>query len=56
MLGNTQKHHKHVAEIPAVIYYDMLRKLGQPSENPKAWKKWLNDPDNKVFRVGGGKL
>ncbi len=56
LLGNTQKHHNHVAEIPAVIYYDMLRKLGQPSENPKAWKKWLNDPDNKAFRVGGGKL
>jgi hypothetical protein len=24
--------------------------------DPKAWKRWANDPDNRDFRTGGGNL
>ena len=54
LIGNTQKHQQHVAEFPAVIYYDLLSKFGQPKDNPKAWKKWLEE--NKAFKVTGGTL
>ena len=54
LMGNTQKHKQKVGEIPAVIYYDLLKKFGQPRENPKAWLKWLEE--NKSFKATGGKL
>ena len=56
LIGNTQKHQQHIAEIPVTVYYEMLKKLGDPKHNQKAWKKWLNDPDNRFFRTGGGKI
>ena len=54
LIGNTQKHHQKVAEIPTTVYFDLLRRFGHPKNNPKPWKKWLNDPDNKYFRTTGG--
>jgi hypothetical protein len=45
---------QHVAEIPNVLYHELLKKLGKPSENPKAWKHWLNNNENRAFRTGGG--
>ena len=54
MLGNTQHHHQKVAEIPATLYYDLVKKLGDPRHNLQAWKKWLNDPENRFFRSTGG--
>ena len=54
LMCNTQKHKQKVGEIPAVIYYDLLKKFGQPRENPKAWLKWLEE--NKGFKATGGKL
>ena len=51
MLGNTQRHVQHVAEIPENLYYDLCHKHGTPQENPQFWKKWLNDKDNFAFRT-----
>ena len=45
---------RHAAEIPKVIWNKALRE-GWPND-PKAWKKWLNDPDNKAFRVWQGRI
>lgn len=41
-----------VASIPMSVYYDLKAKgiLNDPS----AMKKWLNDPDNRVFRTRPG--
>ena len=45
---------RHVAEVPMVIYQKALR---EGWANDKAqWKKWLNNPDNKVFRTWQGKI
>ena len=54
MIGNTQHHHQKVAEIPATLYYDLVKKLGDPRQNLNAWKKWLNNPENRFFRSTGG--
>ena len=56
MLGNTQRHVQHVAEIPNVVYNHLLEKFGPMRENPKAWKQWLNDQENRAFRTGGGHI
>ena len=43
-----------VAEIPMVIYNKMLR---EGSIRDKSHlKRWLNNPDNKMFRVWQGKV
>lgn len=44
----------HVARIPMVIYEELMRK--GLTRDPKAMKKWLNDPDNRVFRTREGKV
>lgn len=51
MIGNTQRHVQHVAEIPENLYYDLVAKHGTPQQNPKFWKTWLNDKDNFAFRT-----
>ena len=56
MIGNTQRHAQHVAEIPNVVYNHLLEKFGPMRENQKAWKAWLNDHQNRAFRTGGGNL
>ena len=56
MIGNTQKHHQKVAEIPTAIYFDLLSKFGDPKHNRKKWMRWLQAPDNKHFRTTGGRL
>ncbi len=53
-LIGSQKHIAHVAEIPNIIYNELVQKFGRPNDNPKAWKQWLNDNQNRVFRTGGG--
>ena len=52
----TQKHMRQVAELPANLYFELTKKLGEPKHNKKAWARWLNDPDNKFFRTGGGNI
>ena len=56
-LKETDKHTKwgdwnKVASIPMVLYYDLKEK--GIIDDPKALKKWLNDPDNKYFRTREG--
>lgn len=53
----TDKHTKwgdmsRVASIPLSVYYDLKRK--GIVDDPKAIKKWLNDPDNRAFRTREG--
>lgn len=43
-----------VASIPMSIYYDLQRK--GILDDPVAMKKWLNDPDNRVFRTRPGQV
>ena len=54
MIGNTQKHHQKIGEIPLPIYHQLLEKFGRPNDNPKEWKKWLMI--NSAFRTTTGKL
>ena len=59
LIGNTQKHWQQVAEIPSLVYMDLMKKFGDPKKDPDAqnkWKKWLNDIDNRYFRTNGGKV
>lgn len=41
-----------VASIPMSVYYDLQRK--GILNDPAAMKRWLNDPDNRVFRTRPG--
>lgn len=42
----------HVARVPLVILEELMRK--GITKDKKAMKKWLNDPDNRVFRTREG--
>lgn len=55
-MRGTQNHMAHVAEIPNVVYHELVKKFGKPSDNPKAWKQWLNNSENRAFRTGGGNV
>jgi hypothetical protein len=44
----------HVASIPESIYFQ-LKSEGK-LDDPVYMKKWLNDPDNRFFRVRPGQL
>lgn len=48
--------HNKVASIPDFLFYQLSATLGLPKENPKAWKKWLNDKDNLAFRTRPGRV
>ena len=43
----------HVAQIPNSVFFALPKAL---REDPKALKRWLNDPDQKAFRTRPGKL
>lgn len=43
-----------VASIPLSVYYDLKRK--GILDDQVAMKKWLNDPENRVFRTRPGKV
>jgi len=43
------KNFHHVAQIPLTVYFD-LQKRGI-ADDPKKFAQWLNDPDNRAFRV-----
>lgn len=43
-----------VASIPLSVYYDLKRR--GIADDPVALKKWMNDPDNRVFRTRSGNL
>lgn len=40
---------RHVASIPPTVYWE-LEKAGIASD-PNALRRWLDDPDNRVFKV-----
>ena len=40
LIGNTQAHWQHVAEIPSNVYVELMTKFGDPKNNPEATKKW----------------
>lgn len=44
----------HVARIPLAVLAD-LKKKGI-ADDPAAMKRWLNDPENKFFRVRPGRV
>jgi hypothetical protein len=45
---------RRVASLPMVVYFD-LKKRGI-LDDPKAFSRWLNDPDNRFFRTAPGKV
>lgn len=56
LIGNTQNHRRKVADIPAGLYHELVAKMGRPQDNPKEWRKWLNDYDNRFFRTDQGTI
>ena len=56
LIGNTQAHRRKVADIPSGLYHELLQKFGRPQDNPKEWRKWLNDYDNRFFRTDVGHI
>ena len=47
-------HMKHAARVPMIIYEQAVREGW--ADDQKAWDRWLNDPQNKVFRVWEGRV
>lgn len=45
---------RHTAEVPVIVVEQMLR--DGSFHDKRAWKKWLNDPDNAAFRVWKGRV
>lgn len=43
-----------VASVPMVIYMDLMKR--GIAQDDKAMNRWLNDPDNAVFRTRPGKV
>lgn len=52
--GAELTHRSHVARIPAVIHAELIRK--GITRDPVAMRRWLNDPDNAVFRTRPGNV
>ena len=50
---NTAYHVHTVQNIEPVLKHVKMLEENKP---PKAWKKWLNNPDNKPFRTWKGKV
>lgn len=46
------RHQRHVAKVPLTVYEQSLREGWDDGD----WKKWLNDPQNKPFRVWEGQV
>lgn len=44
----------HVARIPVTVYHH-LKKSGI-ADDPKRMKTWLNDRDNRLFRMRAGRV
>lgn len=45
---------RHVARVPMTIYEQAIREGW--ANDQLAWAKWLNDPDNRAFRVWEGNV
>jgi hypothetical protein len=44
-----------VASIPMSIYNELM-KITNNGKDQKAFSKWMNDPDNRVFRTRPGRV
>lgn len=45
---------RHAAVVPHFVYARAIREGW--ANDPAAWKRWANDPDNALFRSWKGKL
>lgn len=45
-----------VASIPLTVMYDLKRKGMWFDQDPAAFRRWLNDPDNRFFRTRPGRI
>jgi len=43
---------RRVAQVPLSLYLDLYKK--GITRDEKAFKRWLNDPDNRLFRTSPG--
>ena len=50
------KVHRHVASLPLVTYFDLQKKGYFKPGNEKLLDAWLNDPENRFFRVWTGRV
>ncbi len=50
------KHFRHAATLPLVTYLDLEKRGYFKRGNEKLLSAWLNDPDNRFFRVWPGKV
>jgi hypothetical protein len=48
------KDFRHVAEVPQIIWEKAVQEGW--SHDQDQWKRWLNDPANKVFRTWQGNI
>jgi hypothetical protein len=54
VIGHRKSHNLvPICEIPMIEYERAFRE-GWVND-PKAWKKWMNDPVNKMFRITDGR-
>lgn len=53
-LTNKKAGWRWVARLPLTQYME-LKRQGK-LDDPAAFKRWLNDPDHRAFRVAGGKV
>lgn len=49
---STQNHRTHIATLPAVVVNQLMR--DGIWGNPERMETWLNNPENKLWRTGGG--
>ena len=45
---------RHAAVVPHFVYAQAIREGW--ANDPMAWKRWANDPDNAAFRTWPGQL
>ena len=50
------KHFRHAAHLPAMVYLDLEKRGFFKPGNEKLLSTWLNDPDNRYFRVWRGRV
>ena len=56
---NPLDHRNHIASIPSEVIGDLNKKgimRGYHVIDMPALKRWLNDPENRVFRTRGGQV
>ena len=59
-IGRNKDEWRHLARIPMTVYFELMRQKiisedGYSIVDQKAFRRWLNDPDNRYFRTSEGK-